>query len=53
MAGNQEAAIRQLDVLLSRPSQISVTLLKIDPWWDPLRKNPKFEALLAKYEVKP
>jgi serine/threonine protein kinase/tetratricopeptide (TPR) repeat protein len=49
----QEAAIRQLDILLSRPSQVSVTLLRIDPWWDPLRKNPKFDALLAKYEAKP
>jgi len=52
-AGRQDAAIRQLDILLSRPSQVSVTLLRLDPWWDPLRKNPKFEALLAKYEVKP
>jgi serine/threonine protein kinase/tetratricopeptide (TPR) repeat protein len=53
MAGNQEAAIQQLDYLLSHPSWISVTLLKLDPRWDPLRKNSKFEALLAKYEVKP
>jgi TolB-like protein/Flp pilus assembly protein TadD len=53
MVGKQDAAIRQLEVLLSRPSQISVTLLKVDPCWDPLRKNPKFEALLAKYERKP
>ena len=53
MVGNQEAAIQQLDYLLSHPSLISATLLKLDPRWDPLRKNPKFEALLAKYEVKP
>jgi TolB-like protein/Flp pilus assembly protein TadD len=53
MTGNQEAAIQQLDFLLSHPSWISATLLKLDPRWDPLRKNPKFEALLAKYEVKP
>ncbi len=53
MAGRQDDAIRQLDILLSRPSQVSVTLLRLDPWWDPLRKNPRFEALLAKYEVKP
>ncbi len=53
MVGNQEAAIQKLDVLLSRPSLVFVTLLRLDPRWDPLRKNPKFEALLAKYEVKP
>ena len=53
MLGNQEAAIHQLDYLLSHPSRISVTLLKLDPRWDPLRKNPKLEALLKKYEAKP
>ena len=51
MVGNQEAAIEQLDYLLSHPSWISVPLLRLDPRWDPVRKNPKFEALLAKYEV--
>ena len=53
MAGNQDAAIRQLEWLLSHPSWISVPLLRRDPRWDPLRKNPKFEALLARYETKP
>jgi TolB-like protein/Flp pilus assembly protein TadD len=53
MVGNQEAAVQQLEFLLSHPSLISVPLLRLDPRWDPLRKNPKFEALLAKYEVKP
>ena len=52
MVGNQEAAIEQLDYLLSHPSWISATLLRVEPRWDPLRKNPKFVALLAKYEVK-
>jgi hypothetical protein len=53
MVGDQEAALGKLDYLLSHPSWISVPLLKLEPRWDPLRKNPKFEALLAKYEVKP
>jgi len=53
MVGNEDAAIQRLGVLLSRPSFLSVPLLRIDPCWDPLRKNPKFVALLAKYEVKP
>lgn len=53
MAGNQDAAIQRLDELLSRPSWISVPLLRLEPRWDSLRKNPKFEALLTKYEVRP
>ncbi len=52
MVGNQEAALQQLDFLLSHPSWTSVPLFRLDPRWDPLRKNPKFEALLAKYDVK-
>ncbi len=52
MVGNQDAAIQQLDRLLSGPSWISVPLLRLDPRWDPLRRNPKFDALLAKYTIK-
>ncbi len=47
MLGEQDAAIDQLEVLLSVPSNISVALLKIDPQWDPLREHPRFRALLA------
>ena len=52
MAGRQDAAIQRLDYLLSHPSWISFSLVKLDPRWDPLRKNPNFQALLAKYEAK-
>jgi len=24
--------------------------LRLDPRWDPIRENPRFQALLAKYE---
>jgi len=46
VAGEYEAAINQLQYLLSVPSEISIPLLKIDPIWDPLRDHPKFQKLL-------
>ncbi len=50
MVGEYDAAIDQLDYLLSIPGEISVPLLRIDPTWDPLRDHPRFQAMLAKYE---
>jgi TolB-like protein/Flp pilus assembly protein TadD len=49
MVGDHEAAIDQLDYLLSIPSQVSVNLLQVDPFWAPLRRYPRFQALLEKY----
>lgn len=49
MIGEQDAAIKLLEKLLDSPSEISVASLKIDPTWDPLRDNPKFQKLLQKY----
>jgi TolB-like protein len=50
MVGEYDAAIDQLDYLLSIPGEISVPLLRIDPTWDLLRDHPRFQATLAKYE---
>ena len=50
LAGEEELAIQLLDELLSRPGPTSVSLLRLDPLYDPLRNNPRFQALLAKYE---
>jgi serine/threonine-protein kinase len=50
MVGEYDAAIDQLDYLLSIPGEISVPLLRIDPTWDILRGQPRFQALLAKYD---
>ena len=46
LVGEENAAIDQLEYLLSIPSPLSVSLLRIDPRWDPLRKNPRFQKLL-------
>ena len=49
LSGEYEAAIDQLELLLSIPYEISVTLIRIDPTWDPLRDNPRFQKLMKKY----
>jgi TolB-like protein/Flp pilus assembly protein TadD len=47
--GDNARAIDILDGLLSRPSSVTVQMLKVNPIWDPLRNNPDFQALLNKY----
>ncbi|MBI3981710.1 MAG: protein kinase, partial [Gemmatimonadetes bacterium] len=49
--GEYDAALERLEWLLSHPSFISVPLLRADPLYDPLRSNPRFQALLAKYDT--
>jgi serine/threonine-protein kinase len=46
--GEYEAAIDQLEYLLSVPSVITIPLLRVDPLWDPLRDHPRFQALLER-----
>jgi TolB-like protein len=49
--GDRDAAIAALPRLLriASPDLVSVPLLKLDPMWDPLRKDPRFQALIAKH----
>lgn len=51
-AGDAAGAIGTLDHVLSMPmtgGSISVPLLKLDPVWDPIHKDPRFQVLLKKY----
>ncbi|HET7561591.1 MAG TPA: tetratricopeptide repeat protein [Rhodanobacteraceae bacterium] len=51
-AGDAAGAIGSLDHVLSMPmtgANISMPLLKLDPVWDPIRKDPQFQSLLKKY----
>jgi len=46
MVGEHEKAIANLDTLMSNPSDYSIALLSAHPLFDPLRDNPRFQALL-------
>ncbi len=48
--GELDAAFDELEVLLERPGRMTVGRLRLEPWWKPLRGQPRFEALIAKYE---
>ena len=50
--GESDEAFRLLDHLLVVPSGLTIPMLKIDPVWDPLRKDPRFQALIEKYAAK-
>ena len=52
IVGENGRAIELLDGLLSRPSNITVPGLKVNPIWDPLRKEPRFQVLIDKYGAK-
>ena len=43
MVGEFDAAIDQLEFLLSIPGKMSIPLLRLDPTWDPLRDHPLFK----------
>jgi len=43
--GDKESALKQLEVSINIPSGISYGELKLNPDWDPLRGDPRFEAL--------
>ena len=52
IVGENGRAIELLDGLLSRPSNVTVPILKLSPVWDPLRNDPAFEAMLEKHAAK-
>jgi TolB-like protein/Flp pilus assembly protein TadD len=47
--GESGEAFRLIDHLLGIPNGLTVPMLKLDPGWDPLRKDPRFQTLIEKY----
>jgi serine/threonine-protein kinase len=47
LVGEPEKALDNLEALLKTPTYLSAGWLKIDPNFDPLRKNPRFQKLVA------
>lgn len=48
VVGEYDKAIDQLEYSMQIPGFISAPYLKLDPVWQPLRTNPRFQALLTR-----
>jgi serine/threonine-protein kinase len=46
--GEPDRSIELLERLLTIPSSISKLQLRMDPFWDPLRENPRFRHLVER-----
>jgi hypothetical protein len=44
--GDKDLACEQLALAIRRPSDLSYGQLKLLPYWDPLRNDPRFEKIL-------
>jgi serine/threonine-protein kinase len=45
--GEKDLACEQLSIAIRSPSTLSYGQLKLLPFWDPLRKDPRFEKIVA------
>jgi TolB-like protein/Tfp pilus assembly protein PilF len=45
--GEKDLAIKQLEELVRIPSPVSYGQLRLHPFWDPLRGDPRFEQIVA------
>src|SRR5437016_2079893 len=45
--GEKDQALRLVDRLLQTPNGVTVAMLKLDPMWNPLGTDPRFQRLVA------
>ena len=46
-AGDKDLAIQQVEFGIQNPTDLSYGLLKLHPYWDSLRGDPRFEKIVA------
>ncbi|MBS1241407.1 MAG: transcriptional activator protein [Gemmatimonadetes bacterium] len=47
--GERDSALAAIERLLAGPSRVTAHTIRLDPVWDPARRDPRIEALLLKY----
>jgi hypothetical protein len=48
MVGERDAAVDQLEYLMSIPFDLAAPGLRLDPTWDSLRDHPRFQKLVGR-----
>jgi TolB-like protein/Tfp pilus assembly protein PilF len=51
--GENDLAFQQLEIATQKPCELSYGQLKLHPFWDPLRGDPRFEKIVASLAPKP
>ncbi len=50
IVGEYDKALDEIELLLTIPYNFTTWDLKLNPFWDPLRDNERFQKLIEKYK---